>query len=66
LERQGRYAELFSKGLQMASQALSTVTDFQVSSPAMGKGNGTFSVSTRYFNDTPQPDVTQITVQNRR
>ncbi len=48
-----------------AWSALSSNTDFQVSSPAAGTGRGSFSVSSAYVNTNPRPDVTQVTVQNQ-
>ncbi len=47
-----------------AWSALSSNPDFGISSPAAGRGSGTFTVTAQYVNLLPQPDLSQIAVQN--
>jgi hypothetical protein len=52
-------------GANCVWSALTTNNDFEVSSPAMGKGKGSFTVNSRYVNTGTQPDTTTISVQNQ-
>jgi photosystem II stability/assembly factor-like uncharacterized protein len=51
-------------GATCAWSAVSTNPDFAIHSPAAGRGNGSFTVTSQYVNIYPQPDTTQVLVQN--